>query len=174
MPTHSPFRRRGPIVNRRVVALACGLLLAVLPVSAAPDDAEAASAGLAREFMAAFAAKDMERVGAMFAPNAVVQRARLGDGEPELVQLEVADWLVEAADGIDGVQDFRIEVLDSASLAFDDGVTVSVRFRATGSVGEGMSFVNDGVDTFSLVSVGGAWRIVLYNSFEKLRFAGAT
>ena len=168
----SPPPRRAPLVALRLAVVAGARLLAGAPPAAAEDVAADAPAALAREFMAAFAAKDLERVGAMFAPDAVVQRARLGGETPEVVQFQAADWLAEAGEGIGGVRDFRIEVLDTESVAFDGGVTVSVQFRATGSVGEG-GFVNDGVDTFSLVPAGDGWRILLYNSFEKLRFAGA-
>ena len=132
---------------------------------------EASPATVAEEFMRAFAAKDLDAVIEMFAPGALVQRARLGDAAPEVAHFEAVQWAEQAGRGIGAVQDFRIEILETSTLTFGEGATVSVRFRATGKVGEQASFINDGVDTFSLVRDGDGWKIVLYNSMEKLRFA---
>lgn len=176
MERYAPYPVRALRAALLSTLVAAVIAAAVLPAHAAGDTGppEEVAVSLARDFLSAFAAKDLDRVASMFAPTAHVQRARVATEPPELAQFATAtDWLAEAGRGIQSVRDFEIEVLETSALAFDGGVNVAVRFRATGSVGEGVRFVNDGVDTFSMARADGAWRIVLYNSFEKLRVVGA-
>lgn len=127
---------------------------------------------LATHFLEIFAQKDIDTVSTMFAPGALVQRARLSDGPPELVSFEAQAWAEDARQGIASVEDFKIEVLDVVSASFGEGITVSVQFRATGRVGENTFFINNGVDSFSFIQMGGEWKIALYNSMEKLEIGG--
>lgn len=131
--------------------------------------AAASPADVAKQFFSAFTAKDIDTVLALFAPGALVQRARLeSEGLPDLAQFGAPEWAESARAGIADIRNFQMEILEVAAVEFGPGVTVSVRFRATGQVGENISFVNNGVDSFSMIRIEGAWRIVLYNSMEKL------
>lgn len=139
---------------------------------AADEDSEAAEK-LATHFLEVFAQKDIDTVAALFAPGALVQRARLTEGAaPDLAKFDAQEWAEDARSGIAGVEDFKMEILDVASASFGDGITVSVQFRATGRVGEDTFFINNGVDSFSMTRIDGEWRIILYNSMEKLEFGG--
>lgn len=145
--------------------------MTALPAAADPVDE---TVKIAREFLQVFCAKDMTKVATYFAPGARVQRARLEGATPVVETFDAAAWVAEAGPSIADLQDFKIEILEDSGLDFGEGTTVegttvSVRFRATGAVGGG-SFVNNGVDTFSFAKIDGAWRIVLYNSYEKLIF----
>lgn len=128
-----------------------------------------APADVATLFFSAFADKDIDTVLSLFAPGALVQRARLeSEGPHDLAQFGAAEWAESARAGIAGIRNFHIEILEIVPVEFGSGVTVSVRFRATGQVGENVSFTNDGVDSLSMIPVDGTWRILLYNSMEKL------
>lgn len=131
-------------------------------------DVEETSA-LAEDFLRAFAARDFERVRAILAPEARIQWAWLGGEAPQIESFEVDEWLARVTESTAPLDDFQVEILGSNALAFDDGVSVSVRFRMLGAVGGGR-FVNDGVDTLSFAQIEGQWRIVLSNSIEKLVF----
>lgn len=127
---------------------------------------------VATHFLHSFAANDLETVQSLFAPGALVQRARLSPqgGDPELASFQAQPWAEESVRGASSVKDFKIEVLETEETSFGEGVTVNVRFQATGEVGNGMAFVNDGVDSFSMVQIDGSWRILLYNSFERFKW----
>lgn len=155
-----------------LVVLTCLMSLAPPLTAQAGDDGAQAAEEVATRFLQLFAEKDLDAVDALFAPAALVQRARLTDELPELAAFGAREWADDARQGIASVEDFKIEVLDVTSLSFGEGITVSVLFRATGRVGESTFFINNGVDTFSLVEMEGDWRIVLYNSMEKLEFGG--
>lgn len=158
--------------NRRNWIACLMVFLAVLGMTAVPATADPVgeTATIAREFLESFCAKDMKKVATYFAPGARVQRARLEGTTPVVETFDAAAWIAEAGPSIADLQDFKIEVIEHAGLDFGEGATVSVRFRATGAVGGG-SFVNNGVDTFSFAKIDGVWRIVLYNSYEKLIFS---
>ncbi|MEM8932396.1 MAG: nuclear transport factor 2 family protein [Acidobacteriota bacterium] len=166
--------RPRPSTRRIVIFSIAALILCSASTASAQRDSDAGS-GLveatarAEAFFRAFTAKDMERVESFFAPDARVQRARLGDGAAEIEAFDLATWLAEAGPSIAPLRDFAIEVLGRSGASFGDGVTVSLHFRATGAVGGG-TFTNDGVDTFSFVNVDGVWKIALYQSIEKLVF----
>lgn len=164
--------RNRSIWNQRNWISGLMLFLAALGMSALPVAADPVgeTGAIAREFLQSFCAKDMKKVASYFAPGARVQRARLEGTTPVVETFDAAAWIAEAGPSIADLQDFKIEVLEHAGLDFGEGVTVSVRFRATGAVGGG-TFVNNGVDTFSFAKIDGAWRIVLYNSYEKLVFS---
>ena len=138
----------------------------------AADEGIAAAEKVATDFLEVFAQKDIDTVAALFAPGALVQRARLTEGAPEVASFDAQEWAEDARNGIAGVEDFKMEILDVASASFGEGVTVSVQFRATGRVGENTFFINNGVDSFSMIRIDGEWRIILYNSMEKLEFGG--
>jgi len=160
---------------RLSVSLALVLTVASVALLGAPlaaDEGNKDAEQVATRFLEVFAQKDIDTVSALFAPGALVQRARLTEEGPELARFGAQEWAEDARNGIAGVQDFRIEILDVASASFGEGVTVSVQFRATGRVGETASFINNGVDSFSLTRIDGEWRILLYNSMEKLEFGG--
>jgi hypothetical protein len=125
---------------------------------------------VAERFMGSFSEKDMSTVRSLFASEAVVSRVRFGaDGKAETAQLTAQDWADEAQSSIADVEDFRIEVLETSTVTFDQFATVSVRFRATGSAGP-YSFLNNGIDTFAMTRTQGAWQIHQYSSFETLTF----
>jgi len=127
----------------------------------------------ARHFMELFEAQDLDTIATLFAPGALVQRARLGGEAPEFAHFAAAAWVADTREGIAAVEDFKMEVLEVTSLGFGEGTTVCVRFRATGRVGENRFFINNGVDSFSFSQMGGEWKIVLYNSMEKLELGVA-
>jgi len=154
-----------------LLAVATALVCVGFP-AAADSAATGSPEEVATRFLKAFEQKDIDTVVSLFAPGALVQRARLTEAAPELAHFGAQEWAEDAKSGIAGVQDFKIEVLEISSLSFDEGTTVSVRFRATGRVGENSFFINHGVDSFSLTRIEGEWRVLLYNSMEKLEFGG--
>lgn len=169
---------RRPVFSRPLLALAATLLLGMSqpdPVEANGDDSAkiAVTTALAEDFLRAFAARNFERVEELLAPDARIQWAWLGDQDSELESFSVEEWLARVTESTAGLDDFQVEILESNALAFDDGVSVSVRFRMLGSVGGGR-FVNDGVDTLSFAQIDGQWRIVLSSSIEKLVFVRPT
>lgn len=158
----------------RVLASAALLALLVAPAAGAETaDAPGEPEALARSFLEHFQQKDFDTLRGLFAPGALVQAARLGnDAEMRVVPFTVDSWTADASNGISAVRNFEMKILDVSSLGFDGGVTVSVRFQATGEVGESIRFVNNGVDSFSFIQHEGEWKIILYNSIEKLVFGG--
>ncbi|MCP4661902.1 MAG: nuclear transport factor 2 family protein [bacterium] len=125
---------------------------------------------VAEKFLKAFERKDIDAVVSLFAPGALVQRARVTETEPEFAHFGVEEWAAGAQQGIAGIHDFKIEIIETKAVGFGEGTTVSVHSRATGQVGENTFVVNDAVDSFSMTHVDGEWRILLYNSVEKLVF----
>lgn len=151
--------------------LVLAAVLATLPASLAlADDAKSAPADVARQFLSAFEKKDWATVRTLFAPNAVVSTVNLSrEGQPQTAQATAEQWLAQIEKELAPVTSIKLELLDTSTLSFDQGANVSVRFRATGKAGEA-SFTNNGIDTYSLVQVGGAWKILRYGTFELLEF----
>ena len=154
-----------------LIPLVCMVLMLSGVSSPALAEGSSSPAEVATLFLKKFEQKDIDAVVALFAPGALVQRARLAANGPDIANFAADEWARSSKEGIAGIEDFKIEVLETSEVSFGEGTTVSVRFRATGRVGQ-TYFINNGVDTFSLSQQEGAWRILLYNSMEKLEFGG--
>jgi hypothetical protein len=126
---------------------------------------------VARRFMSAFERKDFQALRTVFAPNATVASALISTSGPhQLAYQSLDDWIKEAEEQLAAVEDFKVEPKEESVLQFESGATVSVRFHITGRVGKS-AFVNDGVDTYAMVRVDGAWRILRYSYIEHPRAA---
>ncbi|HYH44347.1 MAG TPA: nuclear transport factor 2 family protein [Thermoanaerobaculia bacterium] len=149
---------------------ACAAFLAaalVLPAGAATVPPES-PADIATRFLRAFEKKDFKAVGSLFAPGALTSAVNLSlNGPPQLAQVTAAQWVQEAEKGLAQLGDIKIDVLDVKTLEFEQAATVSARFRSTGTVG-GKAFTNNGIDTYSMVRVDGAWKILHYTFIELL------
>lgn len=148
----------------RAIVLAVTLMLAAGPVLAEEP------ADVAKRFLQLFEKKDFAAVRGLFAPGAVVSTVELSRTEPPKVgQKAAGEWIDQISKELEPVTFKGIEVLETSTLAFDQGATVSIRFRSSGKAGE-HTFTNEGIDTYSLTKVDGAWRIVRYGTFERLEF----
>ncbi len=154
----------------------CSAVLAVLLVligASAPvhsEEVQETPLEVGRRFLRAFEAKDFQAIRSLFAPNAMVASTLLSSSGPhQMDYLTVDEWIKEAEAELSGVQDFKIDPVETSELLFETGATVSIRFRITGRAGK-RSFVTDGVDTYAMVRVDGAWRIQRYSYIEQLKF----
>ena len=91
-------------------------------------------------------------------------------GEPyDHVHQDANKWLDHVGDtGIKELNDFSVEIHESASLIHDHGATVVLRFTASGGASYG-EFQSLGFDTGSLIETPEGWRILHYSSFEEFR-----
>ncbi len=138
---------------------------------AAEMQAEQGPAAVAHQFLRAFEKKDWATLRMLFAPSAVVSTVNLArEGAPAVDYLTAAQWMTRAETELAPVTEIALTLLDTSVLSFDQGAIVSVRFRSAGKMGEGASFTNDGIDTYSMTLIGGAWRILRYGTFELLEF----
>lgn len=161
----------------RAVALAAALVAGLIPgplfAADAADAAEKAGgepADVAARFLQAFGKKDFQTLRTLFAPGAVVSTVNLArSGAPTVAYKTAEEWLEQTQKELAPITSIELKTLDTSALSFDQGATVSVRFRATGKAGES-SFTNDGIDTYSMTRVDGAWRILRYGTFELLEF----
>ena len=153
------------------LVLAAALAAPAMPVEAAEAaKAPAAPAAVATRFLQAFEKKDFQAIRALFAPGAVVSTVNLErNGAPTVAYKTVDEWIAQTEKDLAPVTITGIETLDTSALSFDQGATVSVRFRATGKAGNA-SFTNNGIDTYSLTLVDGDGRILRYGTFELLEF----
>jgi hypothetical protein len=132
------------------------------------DDGPAA---VAHQFLSAFEKKDWATLRTLFAPNAVVSTINLTrKGGPTVGYLPAEQWVAQAEKELAPVTEIALTPADTSVLRFDRGTTVSVRFHSAGKVGTQASFTNDGIDTYSMIQVGGVWRILRYGTFELLEF----
>lgn len=156
----------------RALALTfAAVLLSAGPILAAPPGD--GPADVAHRFLRAFETKDFQTIRGLFAPGAAVTTAELSRGEPaKLVSRTAEDWLAFTEKQMKPVTFSDFKVIETSTVAFDAGAMVSVHFRSQGSFGD-FRFVNDGVDTYALVQVDGAWRILRYGTFERLDAAPA-
>lgn len=144
--------------------------LAAPAAAQAPAAAPGAPGAVATRFLQAFEKKDFRAIRALFAPGAVVSTVNLErNGPPTVAYKTVDEWIAQAEKELAPVTFTKVETLETSALGFDQGATVSVRFRATGKAGNA-SFTNNGIDTYSLTLVDGDWRILRYGTFELLEF----
>jgi len=149
-----------------IVAVVLGV--AGMPAAARAGETASGPAEVAHQFLRAFEKKDWATVRSLFAPNAVVSTVDLAkEGAPTVGYLPVDQWIAQTEKELAPVTAIQIDLLDTSTLSFDQGATVSVRFRSHGKAGE-RSFTNNGIDTYSMAQVGGAWRILRYGTFELL------
>lgn len=162
--------------RRKVLTAAGSLALAALLATPWPHRAAfaessqdaAGPAAVARQFLRAFEKKDWAAVRTLFAPEAVVSTVMLArEGGPTVAYLTAEQWLAQTEKEMAPVTFVALDLIDTSVLSFDQGATVSVRFRSTGKIGE-RSFTNNGIDTYSLTQSGGTWRILRYGTFELL------
>ena len=160
------------LVAARTMVLATALVALWAPGAALADEAQGGGpAEVAHQFLRAFEKQDWAAVRSLFAPNAVVSTVNLArEGEPTVAYLTAEQWSAQAEKELAPVTAIALELLDTSVLSFDQGATVSVRFRSTGKMGEEASFTNNGIDTYSMTRVGGTWRILRYGTFELLEF----
>lgn len=159
-----------PVSRAKVSAVL--VLLLVLPVGLAPvraEDPEETPVAVAKRFLRAFEQKDFQAIRTLFAPNAVVASTLLSaSGRHELDYKPLEDWIKEAEQEVAQIQDFKIEPLEDSVLSFATGAAVSIRFHSSGRVGK-TTFVTEGVDTYAMVRVDGAWRILRYSYIEQMK-----
>lgn len=148
----------------RAIVLAATFVLAAGPVLAEEP------ADVAKRFLQLFEKKDFAAIRGLFAPGAVVSTVDLSRTEPpKTAQAAAGEWIDGIAKELEPVTFNKIEALETSTLAFDQGATVSIHFRSSGKAGE-HTFTNEGIDTYSLTKIDGAWRIVRYGTFERLEF----
>ena len=155
---------------RRAAASAI-FLAAALAVPAGAEMAQPDSPSeIATQFLRAFEKKDFKTVGSLFAPGAMTSAVNLSrNGPPELAYVPAPEWVKEAEQGLAQIDTIKLDVLDVKTLEFEQAATVSVRFQAAGKAGD-KSFTNNGIDTYSMVRVDGAWKILHYTFIELLEF----
>lgn len=152
------------------LTLAAALVALAFAQSVHAGDPAREPAEVATRFLRAFEKKDFQTLRTLFAPGAVVSTVNLAhDGPPAVAYKTVDEWLEQAQKELAPVTSIQLEMLDTSALSFDQGATVSVRFRATGKAGD-QSFTNNGIDTYSLTRIDGTWRILRYGTFELLEF----
>lgn len=138
---------------------------------AAEIEAEQSPTAVAHQFLRAFEKKDWATLRTLFAPNAVVSTVNLArEGAPAVDYVTAAEWMTRTEAELAPVTEIAITLLDTSVLSFDQGAIVAVRFRSAGKLGDKASFTNDGIDTYSLTQLDGAWRILRYGTFELLEF----
>ena len=151
-------------------AACAAFLAAALAVPGGAEMAPTSPADVATQFLRAFEKKDFKTVSSLFAPGAVASAVNLKrNGPPELAYVPAAQWVQEAEKGLAQIDTIKLDLLDTKTLEFAEAATVSVRFQATGKAGD-MSFTNNGIDTYSMVRVDGAWKILHYTFVELLEF----
>jgi len=154
----------------RSTIVAAALALLLTPVAVLAEDAKDGPAEVSHQFLRAFEKKDWATVRSLFAPKAVVSTVSLArEGAPFVAYLTAEEWAAQTEKELPPVTSIKLDVLDTSVLAFDQGATVSVRFHSAGKAGE-QSFTNNGIDTYSMTLVKGAWRILRYGTFELLEF----
>ncbi len=124
-----------------------------------------------KTFLRAFVAYDYETCRSLLAPGATIAITRRYRGGPyEHVYQTAGEWLNEVGDsGVKELEDFSVDIHETASLFHEHGATVVVRFTATAGAGGGI-FQNLGFDTGSLINTEDGWRIIHYSSFEDFRW----
>ena len=170
------MREMTPRVSRTLAALALAFLLCAVsdgyaaeaPTSPAVEETPLAAA---TRFARAFEKQDFAVVRGLFAPDAVVSRVALSrDGEPRFYRFSAKEWVDDAERNHVHLKDVHLEVLDSSTEALEQGAVVSMRYRFSGRAGN-RSFVSEGIDTYSLIRVEGAWRVLQYFYIERIELS---
>lgn len=118
-------------------------------------------------FERAFEAADFGTLRHLFSPDAVVVRTALSsDGTAEQFHYPATQWTDDAEASHQALRDTHLEILDTAVVHHPWGAVVDVRSRFRGRAGK-QSFLSDGIDSYSMVQAGGAWRIVQYGYLER-------
>lgn len=171
MRYQTPIRRSRGSLSVALLMVLLAACTAIIAVPARADMAQPDSpADVATRFLRAFEKKDFKAVGSLFAPGAVASAVNLSrNGPPELDYLTAAEWVQEAEKGLSQIDTIKLDLLEVKTLEFEQAATVSVRFQAAGTAGD-HSFTNNGIDTYSMVRVDGAWKILHYTFIELLEF----
>lgn len=173
-------------VRRRLGAAALGVLCAVgiVPAGAAAPAAPAAAdrssvapgqaagtqtpQGAALRFERAFEAADFSTLRKLFLQEALVVRTTLSSqGVAEQFHFTAKQWTDDAEASHVMLRNVHLEVLDTAVVRQPLGAVVNVRSRFSGLAGR-HSFVSNGIDSFTMVEVDGAWRVLQYAYLERL------
>ena len=125
------------------------------------------------KFLKAFVAYDYGICRSLLAPGATITiTRRYQDGDYQSTHQDARVWLNEVgATGVKEIEDFAVDILETAALVHAHGATVVLRFTATGMASQGM-FANKGFDTGSLIETVDGWRILHYSSFEHFSWSG--
>jgi len=171
--------------RRPVGAAAVNLLCAVgiLPAAAAPagpaaPDRSGTASGpapaaptpqaAALRFERAFEAADFPTLRKLFLPEAMVVRTALSsEGDAEQFHFTAKQWTDDAEQSHVMLRDVHLEILDTAVVRQPWGAVVNVRSRFSGRAGR-HSFVSNGIDSFTMVELDGAWRVLQYAYLERL------
>lgn len=150
-----------------------GLAAAALLCTVAPGWAQPAAetpSQVATRFLLSFEKQDFPAVRSLFAPGALVSSVSYSkDGAAHAEQSPAGAWLDLASTEMAHVEEFKIDILKTSELSFAEGATVSIRFHASGRAGG--AFNVEGIDTYSMVRIDGAWRILQYSYIERLQSA---
>lgn len=159
MPGTTPMRGAGALA-----ALAVVFLLH-------PAASEETPLAAATRFSRAFESQNFATVRSLFAPGAMVTRLAVdGDGTPAVSRFSAETWAADAERNHVYLKEVRLEILDSTTQTLEQGAVVSLRYRFVGKAGS-RSFVSNGVDTYWLIRLGGAWRVLEYGFIEKIDFS---
>jgi hypothetical protein len=128
---------------------------------------------VATRFLLSFGKKDFQTVRSLFAPGARVSSVTYSqNGTAQADQSSAEAWMQIASGELASVDGLDFDILQTSVLSFQEGATVSIRFHASGRAGRA-SFHIEGIDTYSMVRVGGAWRVLQYSYIERLKSAGS-
>lgn len=148
-----------------------GALALTLLVSAGAAGAEETPLEVATRFARAFERQDFATVRALLAPDAMISRVELSrSGEPRFHRFTAVAWADSAERNHAYLKDVRLEILDSAVETLEQGAVVNLRYRFSGRAGT-RSFVSDGIDTYSLIRLDGAWRVLRYDYLERVELS---
>ena len=127
-----------------------------------------------KRFLRAFVSYDYETCRSLLVPDATISiTRRYQGGAYQSEHLSAQEWLDQVGEtGVKEIEDFSVDIHESAGLEHTHGATAVLRFTATGMTGQGM-FVNTGFDTGSLIETPDGWRIIHYSSFEDFRWEGS-
>lgn len=156
-----------------LMALAVAILVSsasVPSLAQTPAEAETGKGpptAVGERFLQAFEKRDFATLRTLFAPGATVAAVWLAEAKvPTTMQAE--EWLKVTEEELAGLETISIDRLETTSLSFADGSVVSVLFHSTGTVPGGLTFTNDGIDTYVLIETGEGWKILHYSYIEKL------
>ena len=97
----------------------------------------------------------------------VVRTALSSEGDAEQFHVTAKQWTDDAEQSHVMLRDVHLEILDTAVVRQPWGAVVNVRSRFSGRAGR-HSFVSNGIDSFTLVELDGAWRVLQYAYLERL------
>ncbi len=157
-------------MNRPIMPLAAStifIFVFVTSLNAWAEEKQPTPEVVMVKFLQAFVDYDYATCRSLLVPGATITiTRRYQDGAYQSVHQDARVWLDEVgATGVKEVEDFTVDILETAGLRHTHGATAVVRFTATGMTSQG-KFVNAGFDTGSLIETVDGWRILHYSSFE--------